>query len=162
MKKNLLVSGSALLLAAFMVGAPVLDAVAEVRVNVNLGPPPIVAPAPPEMVMVPGSSVYFVPEVDYDVFFYNGYWWSPRGNRWYRSPAYNGPWRTVPRRVIPPQVYRVPRDYRRVYVRERRVPYGQWQREWRDHDRGRRGEHRGRGDHGDRWEHGERGEHRGR
>ena len=168
MKKDFLHSGTAFLLAALLVGAPVLDAVAEVRVNVNLGPPPIVVAEPPEMVLVPGSEVYFVPGVDYDVFFYNGFWWSPRGARWYRARAYNGPWRVFPRRAIPPPVFRVPRDYRRVYVRERHVPYGQWKREWRERGRGRggdRGEFRGRGERGERGErgpgeHGERGERR--
>jgi hypothetical protein len=157
MEKGFRVSGPALLLAALLVGAPVLDAGGEVRVNVNLGPPPIVVAQPPEVVMVPGSDVYFVPDVAYDVFFYNGFWWSPRGDRWYRARAYNGPWRVVARRVIPPPLFRVPRDYRRVYLRERHVPYGQWRRdrEWREHGRGRggeRGEHWGRGEHGERGE----------
>jgi hypothetical protein len=157
MEKGFRVSGPALLLAALLVSAPVLDAGGEVRVNVNLGPPPIVVAQPPEVVMVPGSDVYFVPDVDYDVFFYNGFWWSPRGDRWYRARAYNGPWRVVARRVIPPPLFRVPRDYRRVYLRERHVPYGQWRRdrEWREHGRGRggeRGEHWGRGEHGERGE----------
>jgi hypothetical protein len=157
MKSTILVSGTALTIAAFLAAAPVFDAAAEVRVNVNLGPPPVVVAEPPSMVLVPGSDVYFVPEVDYDVFFYNGFWWSPRGDRWYRSRAYGGPWRVVPRRIIPPPVYGVPRDYRRVYVRERRVPYGQWKREWREHDRGRRGGEWERHERGERWE-GERGE----
>ena len=166
------VTGSALLLAMFfLVCGTLFDAAAEVRVNVNLGPPPIVVREPPEIVMVPGSNVYFVPGYDFDMFFYDGYWWSPRGDRWYRSRAYNGPWRVVARRVVPQPVYRVPRDYRRVYVREHRIPYGQWKRERRDYDRGRHGgreEHRGRGEHGgrgghpDRGDHGGRGEHRGR
>jgi hypothetical protein len=151
-------TGPALLLAVLLAGGTVYDAAAQVRVNVNLGPPPIVVAAPPEVVMVPGSDVYFVPGLDFDVFFYSGYWWSPRGDRWYRSRAYNGPWRGVSRRVIPPPLIRVPRDYRRAYVRERHIPY----REWRGHDRGRgeRGEGRGRGEHGGREEHGGRGEHR--
>ena len=166
MRNGLLHSGPACLLAALLASAPVLEAAAEVRVNVNLGPPPIVVAQPPEMVMVPGSNVYFVPDVDYDVFFYDGFWWSHRGNRWYRARAYNGPWGVVRRRFVPGPVYGVPRDYRRVYVRERHVPYGQWRRDW---DRGR-GEHRGRGhderreheEHGDRGDRGDRGEHRGR
>ena len=169
MKKDFPVSGPALLLAVLLAGAPVLETAADVRLNVNLGPPPIVVVQPPAMVLVPGSDVYFVPDVAYDVFFYNGFWWSPRGERWYRARAYNGPWRVVPRRAIPPPVIRVPRDYRRIYLRERHVPYGQWRREWRERGRGRggeRGEHWGRGEYGGRGEfrgrdeHGERGEHR--
>jgi hypothetical protein len=150
----------ALFAAAIVAGVTVYDAAAEVHVNVNLGPPPIVVAQPPAVVMVPGTQVYYVPEVDYDVFFYDGYWWSPRGDRWYRAHAYNGPWRTVSRRIVPPPVYGVPRDYRRVYGHERHIPYGQWKKEYRGgHDRGRRGEweeHRGHGEHGDH------GEHRGR
>jgi hypothetical protein len=148
------VSGKMLIGALLLAITSAGDAAADVRLNVNLGPPPIVVAQPPEVVMVPGSDVYFVPSNDFDVFFYGGYWWSPRGDRWYRARAYNGPWRVISRRVIPPPVIGVPRDYRRVYVRERHIPYGQWQRERRGHGRGGR----------DHWEgeRGDRGEHRGR
>ena len=128
---------------------------ADVRVNINLGPPPIVVAEPPGVVLIPGSQVFFVPEPEIDIFFYNGYWWSPRGPRWYRARAYNGPWVIIERRYVPGPVYRVPRNYRSVYERERPIPYGQWKkefrhreredrREWREEDRGHR-EERGRG-----------------
>ena len=47
-----------------------------VRVTVPL-PPPIVFPAPPEVVVLPETEVYAVPSVPEEIFFYNGYWWSP-------------------------------------------------------------------------------------
>lgn len=152
--------GLAFLVAALLAVGTVGDAASEVRVNVNIGPPPIVVTAPPAVVLVPGSRVYFVPEYDFDIFFYDGYWWSPRGERWYRSRSYDGPWRVISRRTVPRPVYRVPKDYRHVYVQERRIPYGQWKKRGRDHDRGRGGgpkEHRGRGDHGGRGDKGGRG-----
>lgn len=122
------------------------EASAQVSVNINIGPPPIVAAAPPEVVMVPGSAVFFVPMPDIDVFFYSGYWWSPRGNHWYRSRAYNGPWGVVDRRYVPGPVYRVPRDYRTVYEKEKHIPYGQWKKE-KHH--GKEGHKEGKGnDHG--------------
>ncbi|WP_460594173.1 hypothetical protein [Geomonas sp. Red276] len=137
--------------------------------NVNLGPPPIVVAQPPEVVMMPSTGVYFVPGVEFDIFFYNGYWWSPRGDRWYRARAYNGPWRVVSRRGVPGPVYGVPRDYRRVYMHERHIPYGQWRKEHRGGHPGEAREHRGgpprgefRGEHGGGpggREHGERGGH---
>src|SRR5512143_1758268 len=108
---------------------------AEVSVSVNLGPPPIVVAEPPEVVLVPRSQVYFVPGLEFDVFFHNGYWWSPRGDRWYRARAYNGPWRIIDRRHVPRAVFRVPHDYRRAYVRERRIPYGQWTKDRMRHER---------------------------
>jgi hypothetical protein len=108
----------------------------DVGVSINIGAPPIVVAEPPEVVLVPRSQVYFVPGLEFDVFFHNGFWWSPRGDRWYRSRAYSGPWNIVERRFVPGPVFRVPRDYRTIYGRERHIPYGQWKRERARHDRG--------------------------
>lgn len=153
MRRNLfgIIAPTLLLGVLFACGAP-NEAAAEVRIGVgiNIGPPPIVVAEPPEIVLVPGSSVYFVPGLEFDVFFSNGYWWSPRGDRWYRARAYNGPWRVVERRFVPGPVIRVPHDYRRIYGHERHIPY----REWREH-RGR-GEFRERGEHREMRERGER------
>lgn len=99
---------------------------AEVNVSINFGPPPIVVSAPPEVVMMPGMGVYFVPGISYDVFFYNGYWWSPRGDRWYRSSQYKGPWGVVQRSYVPGNLIRVPKNYRSVYKKERPIKYGEW------------------------------------
>ncbi len=153
MRKNVYgIAGVTLIMGALLTCGAANEAAAGVNlgINVNLGPPPIVAPAPPEVVMVPGSQVYFVPGLQFDVFFYNGYWWSPRGDRWYRATAYNGPWNVIGRRYVPGPVFGVPHDYRRVYAHERHIPYG----EWRGHRGG--GERHGRGG-----ESHDRGEHRG-
>ena len=108
------------------------DARAEVSININLGPPPIVVAEPPEIVMVPGSRVYFVPDPHIDVFFYGGFWWSPRGSRWYRARAYDGPWVHMAPSAVPRAVVYMPRDYRVRYGHERPVPYGHWKK---DHSR---------------------------
>ena len=110
-------------------------ALAEVHVGINIGPPHIVVSVPPAVVMIPGSQVHFVPNPDIDVFFYGGYWWSPRGEQWYRARAYNGPWGVMERRRVPRAVLYVPRDYRTRYERERHVPYGQWKKERNRWDR---------------------------
>ncbi|HBA55305.1 hypothetical protein [Syntrophorhabdus aromaticivorans] len=134
MKKGInVILGMAVLLGVLTALGGAREATAQVQINVNLGPPPIVAAEPPTMVLVPHSQVYFVPEPDVDIFFYKGYWWSPRGERWYRSRAYKGPWTIVERRYVPGPVYRVPRDYRVVYERERHIPYGQWKKQYKDH-----------------------------
>jgi hypothetical protein len=108
------------------------EAAAEVNVSINLGPPPIVVAAPPHVVMIPGSQVYFVPHPEIDVFFYNDFWWSPRGSHWYHSRNYNGPWLVVDHRNVPPPVFRVPKDYRVVYKHQQQIPYGQWKKQ-REH-----------------------------
>lgn len=115
---------------------------AEVSVSINLGPPPIVVSAPPAVVMIPQSQVHFVPDPGIDVFFYGGYWWSPRGERWYRARAYNGPWGVIERHRVPRAVIYVPRDYRARYERERHVPYGQWKKDRSRWDRDNRKAHR--------------------
>ena len=73
-----------------------------------------------------------MPGLEFDVFFYNGYWWSPRGNRWYRARAYNGPWGIIERRYVPALVYRVPKDYRARYEKQQHIPYGQWKKQGKD------------------------------
>jgi hypothetical protein len=115
-------------------------AVAEVHVNINLGPPPVIVAEPPAVVMVPRSQVYFVPDPEIDIFFYSGYWWSPRGDRWYRARAYSGPWATVERRYVPAPVYRVPRNYRVVYEREQHIPYGRWKKQGKHYEKEERKE----------------------
>ena len=122
-----------------------------IGININIGPPPITVAAPPAVVMVPQSQVYFVPGASFDVFFHNGYWWSPRGDVWYRSRAYNGPWGVVDRRYVPPPVIHVPRDYQHVYGKERHIPYGQWKKEHSRDDHGHKDNH----GHGHDKEHGQ-------
>lgn len=118
--------------------AVVPPALAEVNVNINVGPPPVVVHEPPELVVVPRTMVYFVPGVEIDLFFYRGFWWTRHGGRWYRSRAYNGPWIIVGPRHVPVEIVRLPRDYRTVYVRERRIPYGHLKKDWERRERERR------------------------
>lgn len=159
MKTRIVTVLAVLALAGF--AADAVTSHAGVDVNVNLGIPVVVAPAPvavaprpvyveepPEMVVIPRSNVYFAPGGNVDLFFYDNRWWNRRGDRWYRANSYNGPWGAVGPRHVPAPVYRVPADYRTVYVREERIPYGQWKKShW---DRGGRYEERG---HGNRHKH---------
>ncbi len=138
---------------------------AEVNVSIGIGLPGLVFPGPPAMVVVPGSYVYYPPEVDVDIFFYHGYWYRPYGGGWYIASGYNGPWRSIGPRRVPRPLFDLPPGYRRVPPRHDRMPYPVVQRNWRTwenerhwdndrherHDRGRR-EHeereRGHGRHG--------------
>ena len=113
-----------------------------VGVNINLGPPPIVVAEPPQVVMIPHSQVHFVPDPNIDVFFYGGYWWSPRGEQWYRARAYNGPWGVIDLQRVPRSVVYMPRDYRTRYGHEHQVPYGQWKKERSRYDRENRKAHK--------------------
>jgi hypothetical protein len=88
MKKLFL--GTLLLALAIVVPIPTM---AGVDVNVNIGLPPIVFAAPPDVIVIPDSrDVYVVPDIDMELFFWNGWWWRPWEGRWYRSHYYNRGW----------------------------------------------------------------------
>lgn len=88
MKKLLL--GTALLA---LVSLLPVQAIAGVDIGIGISlPPPIVFAAPPEMVVIPETYVYVVPDSDVDIYFYNGWWWRPWGGHWYRSRHYDSGW----------------------------------------------------------------------
>jgi hypothetical protein len=146
---------------AFLIAASLICSVhpAESRTNVNINvgigvaPPAFVFPAPPEVVVIPGTYVYFVPGIDVDILFYHGYWYRPYEGRWYRARSYAGPWGYIGPGRVPHVLLELPHDYRHIGPGYERIPYGhlrkswrQWERE-RHWDRGERHE-RGRGHEG--------------
>ncbi len=134
------------ILAAFLAsGVPALAGTGlGVNLNINLGPPPVLVSPPADLVLIPDTGIYFVPGISADIFFYDAFWWAPRGPRWYRAESPRGPWIVVGSRAVPGPLFRIPRDYRVAYRHERHVPYGQWKREHGDHRGG--GKHGRRGD----------------
>jgi hypothetical protein len=126
--------GFALLFAFSVVGMTGI-ALAEVNFNINIGPPPRESVPPLRVVMMRQTGVYFVPGISYDLFFFNGYWWSPRGDKWYRSKESNGVWVNIPRHNVPEHLFSIPKNYRTIYEKERPINYGQWKKQIR-HDEG--------------------------
>jgi len=81
-----------MLLLAWLMAVPIPTR-AEVDVNVSIGLPlPIVFAGPPELVVLPETYVYAVPDIEMDLFFYGGWWWRPWQGHWYRSHYYNSGW----------------------------------------------------------------------
>jgi len=81
------------LLFALIIVVPI-PTMARVDVNVSIGlPPHIVFAAPPDVIVIPDTrAVYVVPDIDVDLFFWNGWWWRLWEGRWYRSHYYNRGW----------------------------------------------------------------------
>lgn len=111
---------------------------AGVNVSIGIGLPPLVFSAPPEVVVIPNTYVYAVPDAGVDIFFYNGYWWRPWEGRWYRSRHYNSGWSHYNR--TPGFYSHVPSGWRNNYRDRRwngqqwnhqRIPQRQLQRNWR-------------------------------
>ncbi|RPH48568.1 MAG: hypothetical protein EHM85_16685 [Desulfobacteraceae bacterium] len=142
MKKLFL--GTLLLVLVLVFPIPTM---AGVDVNVSIGlplPPPIVFAAPPELIVLPETNVYVVPEVDVDIFFYNGWWWRPWEGRWYRSRNYNSGWDHY--RNVPSFYPWIPQGWRNEYREHRwkghqwnhqRIPHQHVQRNWRDWENNR-------------------------
>jgi hypothetical protein len=136
-----------ILFLTLVIIAPV-SAMAEVSVNVNIPlPPPIIFPAPPEMVVIPETYVYAVPDVQEEIFFYNGWWWRLWEGRWYRSRYYDGDWVYFNR--VPYFYSSIPPSWRDDYRHHRwrgqhwehqRIPYSELQSNWRGWKKDRRWE----------------------
>ena len=133
---------SGTLLLGLILVSPV-SSMAGVNVSVGISLPPIIAfSGPPEVVVIPNTYVYAVPDVGVDIFFYNGWWWRPWEGRWYRSQHYNSGWSHYGRA---PNFYRqVPSGWRNNYRDRRwdghqwnhqRIPQRQLQRNWRTWER---------------------------
>jgi hypothetical protein len=117
--------------ALFILSGFANTASAEIRVGISL--PSFVLPAPPSVVVIPGTYVYIVPDIDTDILFYQGYWWRPYEGRWYRGRSYNGPWNYM-RRGVPRALYDLPpnyHEYRHVRPGFERIPHGDIKRNWR-------------------------------
>jgi hypothetical protein len=93
-------------------------AVAEgVRIDIGLGTPsgpPVVLTTSPQLVVVPGTSVYYAPEVPVDYFRYQGRYYSVVNDVWSTAAAYHGPWVTIQIGQVPRPVRSVPVDYYKI------------------------------------------------
>lgn len=118
-----------------------IPTIAGVDVNVSIGlplPPPIVFVAPPELIVLPETNAYVVPDVDEDIFFYNGWWWREWEGRWYRSRNYDSGWGHY--RNVPSFYRGIPSGWRNDYRDQRwrghqwnhqRIPHQQVQQNWK-------------------------------
>ena len=119
MKK--LLFGAMLLALAISVPIPTMGQVS-VQIGIPL-PPPIVVPAPPEVVLLSGMGVYVAPDIAVDLFFWDDWWWRPWEGRWYRSRDYRRGWGYY--EGVPSFYGRVPPRWREEY-REHRWNGREW------------------------------------
>jgi hypothetical protein len=106
---------------------------AQVSVNIGVGLPipQLVIPAPPPVVVIPGTYAYFAPDVEVDMFFYHGYWYRPHHGHWYRARGYNGPWNNIEGARVPRVLRHLPPDYRHSAQRHERIRYVEVEKNWK-------------------------------
>ena len=137
--------GTLFLALVIAVPIPTMAMGGRVDVGVSIPLPPLIEfSAPPEVVVIPETYVYAVPDLDVDFFFYNGWWWRPWEGRWYRSRDYSSGWsyyKDVPSfyREIPPGWRNDYRDHRwRDHQWDYQpIPHEQVQRNWSTWEKGR-------------------------
>jgi len=125
-KKICCILGILMGLAGIIPAGLTKEAVAGVSVEVNIGPPVIMMDEPSEVVYAPGLGVYFVPDAEFEIFYYSGFWWSRRGNYWYSSRYYRSGWAIARNQSVPRPIFNIPRDYRTRFSREPRIRYNNW------------------------------------
>jgi hypothetical protein len=138
--RTTLVAGLLLLLGSLGPAAAQVSVGIELP-HVNIG---IDIPVYPEFARVPGYPVYYAPSVNANYFFYDGMYWVYRGDDWYASSWYNGPWALVGPEIMPAYLLRVPVRYYRQPPRYFRgwqadAPprWGKhWGHKWEQHRRG--------------------------
>jgi hypothetical protein len=103
------------LIVLWMLLCSVTSAAAQVSVGIGLPGVSIGfnVPSYPEFVQVPGYPVYYAPRLNANFFFFDGMYWVYRGDNWYASSWYNGPWALVAPDAVPPFVLRIPVRYYR-------------------------------------------------
>lgn len=129
------------------------------NIGINLAPSPYVIPEPPPVAVIPGTYVYYAPDIAVDILFYGGYWYRPVEGRWYRARSYNGPWGYIVTNRVPGALLHLPRDYRHARPVNERIPYGQLKKNWRQWERERHWERAGLRHEDSGWHGGERDRH---
>ena len=104
------------LIALSVLTTPLLPAApATAQVSIGISVPGISIgihqPFYPELVLVPGTPVYYAPHAQTNYFFYDGLYWVYHDDRWYTSVWYDGPWDPVDPYQVPLFVLRVPVRY---------------------------------------------------
>ena len=113
-------------------------------VSINIGipippPPPIPFVAPPQVIVMPETNgVYVDPDIDADLFFWNGFWWRLWEGRWYRSAYYDRDW--IYYDAVPIFYFHIDQHWRTYYRNHswyghewnyQRIPYERLQHNWK-------------------------------
>lgn len=87
----------------------------QVHVSVNIGTPPAFVAAPPPLVVVPGSAVYYAPDYEYGLLFYGGRYYTQFNGAWFWAPRPGARWVAVS--TVPRPLLAVPVEYHHKHGR---------------------------------------------
>ena len=113
MRKFFVAVSLCILGSSVFAGVPKASADVQINANIQSGHTGIYFSNQPDVVIVPGTRVYYYEAPSYDVFRYGNAWYVDRAGVWYRSSSYRGPFVQVSYTRVPRQVIVVPADYHR-------------------------------------------------
>jgi len=116
-------------LAAGLMG----PAAAHADVGINAPTPPPMVMTTPQLVVVPGSTVYYAPGVAYNLFVFGGRYYSFHDGVWFYSATGKGKWTVIPNNRVPRPVLAVPVTYYKVPPAQAK----KMAKEHEGHDRGK-------------------------
>src|SRR5262249_31166230 len=77
----------------------------------------------PDIVLIPGTRVYYIDDYDYDLYRFGGYWYYYYGGGWYRAADYDGPFYFISYTSVPYSIRVVPTRYRHHWTNYRGPAY---------------------------------------
>ena len=80
----------------------------------------------PDVVVVPGTRVYYIDDYDYDLYRYGHYWYYYWNGGWYRSVDYDGPFYFISYVSVPYSIRYVPVRYRHHWRNYRGAAYSSY------------------------------------
>jgi len=116
MRKLSLFASLCILATSLVATAPAHAQDVHANVRLNTGGSHIYYDNEPNVVLVPGTRVYYSPYGNDDVYRYRNSWYVNRGGMWYRANSYRGPYYVT--RHVPYQIMNVPSDWRDQYRRD--------------------------------------------
>jgi hypothetical protein len=109
-----------LLVALVVTLAPMAEVKAGgIHFGINIGiplppPPPVVTITVPQLVVVPGTAVYYAPDVSHNIFFYDNRYYIFHHDAWFSAASHNGPWTFIVHEKVPASLLAVPVQYYKV------------------------------------------------
>jgi len=93
------------------------------------------AAADPDIIVIPQTYVYYYRYLNYDCFYFQGFWWRTFNGVWFRSGIYNSGWTVISPAYVPYNVSHLPRNWRltvangpRIGWSETKVYWNLWQK----------------------------------
>jgi hypothetical protein len=90
----------------------------DLNIGINIGtpppPPPVTVNRTPQLFVIPGTSVFYAPDVPQNFFFYANRYYVFHDEAWFYAPSHKGPWTFIAHEHVPSPIRAVPVAYYKI------------------------------------------------